>query len=112
MSWASSTIPASFLWQSLKYPTYRVEIGSDRFAKLPPNYLQGTIYQNNNNLTQTNMSNVTEKFALAFKKEPERSFRKAGITNGDDILTPDESKANFVDLVVKSKCREILDRSC
>ncbi len=32
---------------------------------------------------------MKEKFALAFKKEPEKSFRKAGITNGDDFLTTD-----------------------
>lgn len=36
-----------------------------------------------------NMGNIKEKFTLAFKKEPEKSFRKAGITNGDDFLTSD-----------------------
>lgn len=37
-----------------------------------------------------NMSvNIKEKFTLAFKKEPEKSFRKTGITNGDDFLTED-----------------------
>lgn len=33
--------------------------------------------------------NIKEKFLLAFKSEPEKSFRKAGITNGDDFLTDD-----------------------
>ncbi len=42
--------------------------------------------------SQNIMSNLTEKFALAFKKEPEKSFRKAGITNGDDLLTEDGVK--------------------
>lgn len=38
------------------------------------------------------MSNLKETFALAFKAEPEKSFRKAGITNGDDFLTDDGQK--------------------
>lgn len=33
--------------------------------------------------------NLKESFAIAFKSEPEKSFRKAGITDGDDLLTPD-----------------------
>lgn len=42
-------------------------------------------------ISSTNKStmNIKEKFALAFKQEPEKSFRKAGITNGDDLLTED-----------------------
>jgi hypothetical protein len=39
----------------------------------------------------TNMS-IIQKFALAFKKEPEKSFVKAGITNSDDFLTEDGLK--------------------
>lgn len=45
------------------------------FAKLPINF------------TPTLMSTVKERFALLLKSEPEKTFRKAGITNGDDILT-------------------------
>jgi hypothetical protein len=33
--------------------------------------------------------NIKEKFVLALTKEPQKSFRKAGITNGDDLLTDD-----------------------
>lgn len=33
--------------------------------------------------------NIREKFALSFKKEPEKSFQKAGITDGNDVLTND-----------------------
>lgn len=36
--------------------------------------------------------NIKEKFTLAFKGEPEKSFRKTGITNGDDFLTDDGEK--------------------
>lgn len=38
------------------------------------------------------MSKITDKFTLAFKKEPEKSFRLAGVTNGDDFLTDDGQK--------------------
>lgn len=30
---------------------------------------------------------IKDKFAVMFLKEPEKSFRKAGITNGDNVLT-------------------------
>ena len=33
--------------------------------------------------------NLKEKFVQVFLKEPEKSFRKAEITNGDGILTTD-----------------------
>lgn len=45
-------------------------------------------YQDNLTLINNSMD-IKEKFTLAFKKEPEKSFRKAGITNGDDFLTED-----------------------
>lgn len=38
------------------------------------------------------MENVMEKFEMTFKKEPMRSFRKAEITNRNDILTDDGAK--------------------
>lgn len=47
----------------------------------------------------TNMS-ISEKFLLAFKAEPEKSFRKAGITNGDDFLT-DEGQKIFLSWLLK-----------
>ena len=43
--------------------------------------------KNNNN--KKNMSTIKNKFTLMFKSEPEKTFRKAGITNGDDFLTED-----------------------
>lgn len=36
--------------------------------------------------------NIKEKFVLALTSEPQKSFRKAGITNGDDLLTEDGLK--------------------
>lgn len=38
------------------------------------------------------MSSLSEKFALALTPEPQKSFRKAGITNGDNILTDEGAK--------------------
>lgn len=43
-------------------------------------------------LTNENNMNLMEKFAIALKGEPEKSYRKAGITNGDDVLTDDGVK--------------------
>ena len=45
-----------------------------------------------NSLTPFSMSSLLEKAAIAFKNEPEKSFRKAGITDGDDLLTEDGVK--------------------
>jgi hypothetical protein len=36
--------------------------------------------------------NLKEKFVLAIISEPKKSFRKAGITNGDDFLTDEGTK--------------------
>lgn len=48
------------------------------------------IYERELRLINNKMSmNIKDKFTLAFKKEPEKSFRKVGITNGDDFLTED-----------------------
>lgn len=39
--------------------------------------------------------NIKEKFITALLPEPEKSFRKVGITNGDGLLT-DDGKAIFL----------------
>ena len=49
----------------------------------------GGAYESDLELITNTMTNIKESFALAFKAEPEKSFRKAGITNGDDFLTTD-----------------------
>ena len=46
------------------------------------------------------MSSLKEKFALAFKKEPQKSFFKAGITDKEDSLTED-GKAIFIEYLFK-----------
>ena len=49
--------------------------------------------------------NIKEKFVLALTKEPQKSFRKVGITNGDDILT-DEGQAVFLSWLLHTKFAE------
>lgn len=45
---------------------------------------------------------VKEKFLLGLTKEPQKSFRKAGITNGDDMLTP-EGQGIFLTWLLNEK---------
>lgn len=52
-----------------------------------------------------NKMNIKEKFALALTKEPMKSFRKAGITNGDDLLTDDGMKV-FLSWLLNKKFSE------
>lgn len=44
--------------------------------------------------------NLVEKFALAFKTEPEKSFIKAGIMNPDSSMT-DDGKELFMTYLLK-----------
>ena len=43
-------------------------------------------------LIESNNMNIRESFLLAFKSEPQKSFRLKGITNGDDFFTEDGQK--------------------
>lgn len=45
--------------------------------------------------------NLKEKFVQGFLKEPEKTFRKLEITNGDGILTDDGQKVFLGWLLVK-----------
>jgi hypothetical protein len=56
---------------------------------------------NNDNIQS--MPNIQEKFILAFKSEPEKTFRKTGLTNGDDILTEDGIKVFLSWLLKKNQ---------
>lgn len=50
---------------------------------------------------------LTEQFCLLFKSEPEKSFRMAGITNGDDQLTSD-GQTVFLSWMLKKHGAEFL----
>ena len=52
-----------------------------------------------------NKMNIKEKFVLALTKEPKKSFRKAGITDGDDLLT-DEGTKVFLTWLLHNKYSE------
>ena len=45
-----------------------------------------------NNKQEEKQMNIKEKFVTAFLPEPEKSYRKTGITDGDGILTDDGSR--------------------
>ena len=51
------------------------------------------------------MNNLKEKFLLAITSEPMKSFRKAGVTNGDDLLTEDGQKI-FLSWLLKKNSDE------
>lgn len=72
--------------------TYIKEIhynGGTQYASTRPDY--GNYYLSNITLIGHNM-NIKEKFTLALTPEPQKTFRKLGITNGDNILTEEGSK--------------------
>lgn len=54
-----------------------------------------------NNITNP-MTNI-EKFTLLFKSEPQKSFRKSGITDGDDLLTTEGTKIFLTWLLNKNQ---------
>lgn len=56
-------------------------------------YRSYSIKENQIELINSNKTmNLKEKFTQIFLQEPEKTFRKAGITNGDGILTDDGQK--------------------
>jgi len=55
-----------------------------------------------NSLTTIKTMNIKEKFILAITPEPQKSFRKAEITNGDNILTDDGAKIFLTWLLEKN----------
>lgn len=55
--------------------------------KIIPESNQQTNQPVNQSINKTNMSTLTEKFVQAITGEPNKTFRKAGIINGDNILT-------------------------
>jgi len=54
------------------------------------------------NNSKNKIMNIKEKFILAITPEPKRSFRKAGITDGDDMLT-DEGVKIFLTWLLYNK---------
>lgn len=70
---------------------------------------------NNDSSKESNktMPNLKEKFLLAITAEPMKSFRKAGITNGDDLLTEDGEKVFLSWLLTKNQeefKKEVVDQ--
>ena len=53
-------------------------------------------------INNTNNMSIKEKFITAFLSEPDKSFRKAGITNGDGLLT-EEGESIFLTWLLKQQ---------
>lgn len=85
-----------------------ISVGSDGnpIVRCDRNGEEGEHDKNNVRLIQStnpkNM-NVIEKFALAMKGEPEKSFIKAGIMNTNETLTDDGTKVFMAYLLKKHK---------
>lgn len=63
---------------------------------------QWKLVESSNNII---MSNLVEKFALAVMTEPNKSLRKAGITNGDNLLT-EEGQRVFLSWLLSKNAAE------
>ena len=61
-----------------------------------------------NPFTPTTTPTMKEKFLQLFMSEPEKSFRKAGITNGDGFLTS-EGTTVFLTWLLKKNSTAFLD---
>ena len=76
------------------YPLYKEIIfddlasGGNKITLNRNNDIEVVIVKKNNQFKNKSM-NIKEKFLTSLKKEPKKSFRKAEITNGDDMLTED-----------------------
>ncbi len=82
-----------------------ITAGSSYYDRYYQNY--NTCYVEGRDIKKINSNSMTikEKFLLAFKTEPEKSFRKAGITNGDDLLT-EEGQVIFLSWLLKKSGEE------
>lgn len=72
---------------------------------------QFELISNSDNVANKKMT-LREKFLVSLKKEPEKSFRKAEITNGDDMLTEDGKNIFLSWLLTKNGAdfkKEVID---
>lgn len=68
-------------------PDDYVSRGTDTYALVDGFRLLGEPKTDIASDNKNNAMPISEKFKLLFTSEPMKSFRKAGITNGDDMLT-------------------------
>lgn len=74
-------------------------------SELPYYIVNPYFFELINKESKLNHMSLTEKFVLALTSEPKKSFRKANITNGDDILT-DEGTKVFLTWLLHTKHAE------
>ncbi len=75
-----------------KYEAYNAFYLDTELKYLFPGSLLELINNFNSDNVAKKQMGLTEKFLSSLKKEPEKSWRKAGITNGDDIPTDEGMK--------------------
>ena len=63
------------------------------------------VWEDVSQLKENNTMDIKEKFVLAITPEPKKSFRKAGIIDGDNILT-DEGERIFITWLLYNKFAE------
>lgn len=93
-SYVGSTFEIISISPGASYP-YTVKIISDTVR--PSNVGQTHTWRDDGNgdmkiIKKNSIKNMKEKFVTMFLSEPEKSFRKAEITNGDGMLTDDGQK--------------------
>lgn len=55
--------------------------------------------------------NIVEKFALTFTKEPQKTFRKLNITDGNDLLTQEGARV-FLTWLLQNKHADEFKKDC
>lgn len=89
----------------LRFDEYKSGGGGDYDSEYGGNYycvVMETSIELVSEVKNNNM-NIKEQFLLAITAEPQKSFRKTGITNGDDLLTDDGQKVFLSWLLKKNQ---------
>lgn len=76
---------------SVKSSSYDADLFDDKTGKLIPKGY--TLVESEVELLKFSYKNMSikEKFALSLTPEPQKTFRKLGITNGDNLMTEEGS---------------------
>ena len=94
----SRAFPSDF---SFNYDGQRTGTSRAWYVKFPDDH-ENSYYEYDLKLI-TILMDIKEKFVLAFLSEPDKSFRKAKITDGDNLLTEDGMKIFLTWLLSKNK---------
>ena len=88
----------------LQNPNYR-QVSSRLYSMDEYQQICDDLAKQSKQINEKKPMTLREKFILGLTPEPKKSFRKTGITNGDDILT-DEGQRVFISWLLYSKYAE------